>query len=541
MLGMRPLRFIFANVTSAIGWAILYLTPGIMLGAASLELPPEIAIHVMVVILLISLFILLCLWFTYKILQLIHDQINQLQDWIWGLFKKYHLKPLTSLLQYHDKNRQHGQLGLAFFFILTSTLLFLLALHVKQVGPSAIFINDLAFHLFRGFGLRSNTLDNLMINVTLLGQKQVILPVVVVLFGWLILSKRWRTAFHTIALGILTAGSIFIIKHLVQSPRPWGIAEPISSYSMPSGHTALTASVYMGLAFLIARSIRPSLRWLIYTPAVIIVLLVGLSRLYLGAHWLTDIIASLLLSTSLLTLVIISFQRYAEAPINPISSSLVTVATLMVTFSFYQHQHLSELNAMYKQLNWPTTQITMDEWWGHNLIPAYHTSLFGFPSQRINVEWTGELDDIKQILTNEGWSKPPARNWISTLHRIADVHSTQYLPMVSPQYLDKRPELIMTKLYNNGKALLVLRLWNANIDIKHKKSTIPLWVGIIGPVPSSYGWIFKKPSERIEINSSYLFTQKPHINRWELKIMSITSKTNNKKPHSQNILMIRKK
>src|SRR3990167_5644337 len=43
MLGMKPLQFTIANVTSAIGWAPAYMLPGLLLGAASLELPPDIA------------------------------------------------------------------------------------------------------------------------------------------------------------------------------------------------------------------------------------------------------------------------------------------------------------------------------------------------------------------------------------------------------------------------------------------------------------------------------------------------------------------
>src|SRR5579862_3646671 len=83
MLGMKPLRFTIANITSAIGWAPVYMLPGILLGAASLELPPEIALHVILVLLILFLFILLCLWFIYKLSQLIKTQVIQLQNKLW--------------------------------------------------------------------------------------------------------------------------------------------------------------------------------------------------------------------------------------------------------------------------------------------------------------------------------------------------------------------------------------------------------------------------------------------------------------------------
>lgn len=540
MLGMRPYRFIAANVTSAIGWAILYLLPGILLGAASLELPPDIAIHVMVVVLLSSLFILLCLWFLYKLYQLIRDQINQLQDWIWFKLKKYRIcAPIVSLIQYHDENRHHGQLGLTFLFIITTTLLLLLALHVKDVGSAQIYVNDIAFHLFRGLSLRSDDLDNFMINITLLGQKQVILPAVIVLFAWLISSKRWRAAFHTIAVGFLASGGVYIIKNWVQSSRPWGIAEPILSYSMPSGHTTLAASVYMGLAFLIARGVSPGKRWLIYTPAIIVTLLVAFSRLYLGAHWLTDTIAALLLSASVLTIVIISFQRKIEAPINPISCALITLITLAITFSVYHYYNFQNLTQSYTQSNLPTSEISMGSWWHKNMIPSYRTSLFGFPSQRINIEWAGNIEEIKALLIQEGWSKPPARDWVSTLHRIADVRSARYLPMISPQYLDKKPEIILTRLNQKGKALLVIRLWDTNIFVKDKDSTNTLWIGIVAEVASSYSWIFKKSMSGLDISASLLFPENNNLNQWEWKFTTVND--DDSYPKQQKIIMIRKK
>src|SRR3990167_1416415 len=76
MLGMKPLQFTIANVTSAIGWAPAYILPGIMLGAASLELPPDIALHVMMVFFLIIFALALFIWITVKILSLVHIRVS---------------------------------------------------------------------------------------------------------------------------------------------------------------------------------------------------------------------------------------------------------------------------------------------------------------------------------------------------------------------------------------------------------------------------------------------------------------------------------
>lgn len=539
MLGMRPLQFYIANITSAIGWAPAYMLPGILLGAASLELPPDIAMHVILVLLLFTLFILLCLWFIYKLFQLIHVQTNQLLDSIWAYLKQSrYFSSITYILKYHNPKRPHGQLSLALFFIAASILFIALALYVKAVGAANIIANDVVYHLFRGLSIRSDLLDSIMINVTLLGQKQVILPVILVLFGWLLLWKRWRAAFHALALGVFAAGSVFVIKNLVQSPRPWGIANSPETFSMPSGHTTLATTLYIGFAFLIANSVRPKFRWPIYTIAFISLLAVAISRLYLGAHWFTDVIAGLLLSAALLSAVIISYQRQVAKPLNPLGIALVGLIALSVTFTYFHHKHFTELKVAYTQIYEPVTEVAMNDWWQNgDVFSAYHSSLFGFPSQQMNLAWSGDLEKIRTTLLKEGWSKPPARDLISTLHRLTGVSSNEYLPLVAPQYLDKRPALTLTRNANGLKNLLVIRLWDANRTIKENHT--PLWIGMVSIIPPSYNWVYKKSSTDVEITPELVFPNKSGIATWRWKVISMTQPTGTRKTVEQQIMLIR--
>lgn len=538
MLGMKPLQFTISNILSAILWAPVYMLPGILLGAASLELPPDIAIHVMLVLLLISLFILLCLWFLYKLLQLINVQTDQAQTKIWQVLKQTRqLRPITVLLKHYDDKKPHGQLNLAFYFLFAGALFLALVALVKIYGAPNIMVNDALFHLFRG--IRSEAGDNVMLYVTLLGQKQVILPLVIVLFAWLLLWKRWRAALHALVLVVFAAGGVFVMKNLIRSPRPWGILQSPETFSMPSGHSTLASCVFLGLAFLVALSVRPRYRWLIYSTAILLTLAVGISRMYLGAHWFTDVIAAWLLSGAILMFVIISYLRVKEQPIEPIGLILVCLVTLILSVSFYHHRHDQELKAQYALVNWPTIKIDMSEWWKTNgQLPAYQASLFGFPSQNINIEWAGELEQIRQTLLKEGWSKPPARDWVSTLHRIADVKSTQYLSLISPQYLDKRPALILSRKSNGeNKSLLVLRLWDANRILD--KSDETLWVGIVGVIPRSYSWLVKSHPGQIQIQPQLIFPNKTGIGMWEWKLLNIKMPQKTYEPNNQTIMLIR--
>ena len=538
MLGMRPLPFIVANVTSAIGWAPAYMLPGILLGAASLELPPDIAIHVMLVLLLMTLFILLCLWLLYKLLRLFHTQIEQMQNAIWQKMKKSPtFSPLTKILKHRDPVKMHGQLTLAFYFLLTGLLFICLAFYVKAVGPANLALNDVMYHFFRG--IRYQAVDAVMINLTLLGQKEIILPVIIAIFGFLLINKHWRAAFHALALGILAAGSVYVMKNMVHSPRPFGIFNNAETWSMPSGHTVLATIFFMGLAFLIARSIRPGFqRTLIYTIGVFLSLMVGISRLYLGAHWFTDVLGSWLLASCILILVILSYERQIEAKTNPFAIFLTTLLAMTIAFGFYHYLYISQLKVNYAQINYPAESINMNAWWNENAgLPAYTTSLFGFPSHPINIVWAGDIDSIHEALLKEGWAKPPVRDLVSTLHRIADIQSTQYLSMISPQYLDKRPALILSKPGTNGmKGLMVLRLWDSNRTIGGTDTT--LWVGIIALVPRPYSWLYKSHPGEIEIEPQYIFAKAAGFGEWQWKTIDMTFKGKGHKG-SQKIMLIR--
>lgn len=540
MLGMKPLQFTIANVTSAIFWAPAYMLPGILLGAASLELPPEIAVHVILVIFLLTLFILLCLWFTYKLTQWILRSTHQMQYNLWLRLKSSRtFSPIVNILKHHNEILTYDQLGLAFYFLSAIILFVLLALYVKTVGAPNIMINEIAFHLFRGIQMPGAYIP--MLNITLLGQKEVISPIILTLFIWLFYINRKRAAWHVLALGIVSAGSLYVTKHIIQLARPWGILQSPETYSMPSGHATMSTCIYFGIAFLIAASVAKKRHWMIYSVAVFLVGIVCLSRLYLGAHWLTDIIAAWLLSIAVLSLIIISYRRKQETPISPWGLLIVTFLTLIVTTSIYHHYRFEKMEINYAQIDYPTEYIDIEAWWNsNNVLPAYRASLFGFPSEYINLEWEGEIDDIRDTLLKAGWNKPPARDFISTLHRLSDVKSTLYLPLVSPQYLDKKPELILTRQVNHEKNLLVLRLWSANRILRPDDTA--LWVGMVGIIPRSYSWLYttqRRDLKHFAINADLIFPTAYHAD-WEWKMMTrITPKK--RRTIVQNILLIRKK
>jgi membrane-associated phospholipid phosphatase len=135
-------------------------------------------------------------------------------------------------------------------------------------------------------------LDAAMLKITTLGNPQFVVVVVVLSLGWLWWRQRRLEAkvFAIACLGalILNQG----LKLFFAKPRPqlWTRLIAESSFSFPSGHALGSLVLYGFLAYVLAVQFPRFSGW-IYSLAVGIIAAIGVSRLYLGVHWPTDIIA----------------------------------------------------------------------------------------------------------------------------------------------------------------------------------------------------------------------------------------------------------
>ncbi|HVY53142.1 MAG TPA: phosphatase PAP2 family protein, partial [Gammaproteobacteria bacterium] len=520
--------------TSAALWAPVYMLPGILLGAASLELPPDIATRVMLILLFWSLFILLCLWLIRKIPAIIHQQIIRALNALWNkLQKSRHGGLIKALLRHHNPAQTSIQLTLFFYLLLVSGVFAYLALFIKNHGSEALFINQSVYHLFRGIYTTDG--KNIMVFITLLGQKQVLLPAAALIIAWLFLQKRWNVALHTSGLFCLTAASIHFIKNYVQSARPWGVLELPTSFSFPSGHSTLTTVFYIGFALLIAKSLTRFKRKLSYTLALAIAAIISLSRLYLGVHWFTDIIGAWLLAAALLILISILYNRYQDKPLKVKKLLSITFVCLFLIYLPAAYYYVPKLQNDFTKLDFPAQESEMDIWWNSqdkNFLPEWRVSLVGLPSQSINLEWADQLPTIEKTLMKSGWQTPPDRAWIDILFRVSGIQSNEHLPLISPFYLDKKPALVLVKQVRKDK-ILVIQLWPSNRVLS--KTHEPIWVGVVGLVPRTYGWLSHHNKMDIDITPDLVFDGKTNAQHKLIQVM-IPGK---RRDRQQTILLVR--
>ena len=139
-------------------------------------------------------------------------------------------------------------------------------------------------------------LDGPMRLVTALGYYYVVVPLLVVAV-FLFYRRDWRLS--AVLLAISTGGSIVlttVLKGVFQRARPelFDSGYQASFYSFPSGHATVAAGFYGMLTVILAYRLEGLARWVVAVSGVLVVLLIGFSRLYLGVHYPTDIIAGYL-------------------------------------------------------------------------------------------------------------------------------------------------------------------------------------------------------------------------------------------------------
>jgi undecaprenyl-diphosphatase len=132
--------------------------------------------------------------------------------------------------------------------------------------------------------------------VTALGYYYVVVPLLAVAV-FVLYRRGWRLS--AVLLVVSTGGSFVlttVLKGVFQRARPelFDSGYQASFYSFPSGHATVAVGFYGMLTVILAYRLGGAARWAVAFCGVLVVLLIGLSRLYLGVHYPTDVIAGYL-------------------------------------------------------------------------------------------------------------------------------------------------------------------------------------------------------------------------------------------------------
>jgi membrane protein DedA with SNARE-associated domain/membrane-associated phospholipid phosphatase len=445
MLDMPVERFLAVNILSAVGWAFAYLIPGVLLGG-SLTLVGAVSTRLSLLLLLL----VLLLWLTFSL-------GHQVFNWLGRLGPKgERLLPL---------------LGLALFL---AGWVFLGVLE-DLVNLDPLVQADQAIYRFLQ-SLRTPWGDWLLVAVTELGDSLVNLPIAVTVFVLLILLRKFRAAaYWLLALGG-GAALVQLFKWTMHRPRPIDIYQGISSWGFPSGHTTMSVVLYGFLAILLVRSCNPRWRWLPFSAAIGISLCIAFSRLYLGAHWLSDVLGGLSLGWAWVTLLGIVYLRGSDDTLpKKLLLGGVLLAILLAGAWHIHGRHAQDL-ARY-QVQKPAQELPAASWQdlGWQELPGRRIDLAGEDEGPLNLQWAGDPGQLSALLIAQGWRPSPGLNLKHYLNILTPQAALQQLPVL-PLLEDGRQERLLLSLTLKNERV-VLRLWPT--DFQLSESNQPLWVGSV--------------------------------------------------------------
>jgi undecaprenyl-diphosphatase len=387
-----------------------------------------------------------------------------------------------------DPSRPEIKTLLALALVLIgATWLFLGVLEDVVSGDPLVRVDFGVYQILQG--LRTPWGDRIMVFITELGDGAVIALVSLAVLAWLLWLRKWRIAAYWSAAVVFGQLAALIFKLAMQRARPLAnIYDGLSTYSFPSGHAVMSTVVYGFLAVLIARQLSRAHRWAAYATASLLIAAIAISRLYLGAHWLSDVLGGLSLGIVWVSLLGIAYYRHSAHIALPKSLTAVALSALVLAGGWHvSDRYAGDLQRYAPQLALQHMDSTL--WWQQDWVtlPAYRRDLEGEYEQPFNLQWSGSLASLRDALVVGGWTQPVPLNVNTALRWLLPAPETSELPLL-PQVHDGRHEaLIMLGPPENnhrqsGETIEankqpVLRLWNSGVVLDPDED--PLWIGYV--------------------------------------------------------------
>jgi undecaprenyl-diphosphatase len=295
------------------------------------------------------------------------------------------------------------------------------------------------------------------------------------------LSQRaWRTAAYWLAAIGFAATLNTITKLAIHRARPGDLLYAGASvFSFPSGHATVNLVLYGCLAFLIALALRPVWRPLVAGLALCAGLLMAFSRLYLGAHWFSDVIGSLAFATAWLIVLGLAYVRHHDRPFSRGHLALVACGALALFGGFNVMRHHAADVARYAVRD-TTPSLAAQTWWAGawQSLPARRIDLTGDEEEPLAVQWAGSLGGLEERLVASGWRPPVPWTTSGCLAWLVTADPRE-LPVVPWLDAGRPPSLTLIRATDDSAGRrLVLRLWPADQEIGGAMPQ-PLWLGSI--------------------------------------------------------------
>ena len=469
MLQMPLKRYVPASLFAAFAWAACFLAPGWIFGA-SYDAVAAVADR-LALVLGAMLVVLALVWAT--VLYTYRWFANHANSLLARALKWTHAHPhlgryAAALI---DPNRPE------------SASLAILAVCLLAIGWAWFAL--LATVLMRGeplgldrniyeamFALRNPLADRLMAGLAAIGDANVLVPAFAIALLWLLWRRRWIAAAHWLAaLGFGLALTAWLGAS-IDMPRPPTAPD---GFGFPSIAVTMTTISFGFFAVLIARELPGRQRVWPYLLTGVVVALLSFARLYLGAHWLSDLVGGLLFGVVWLLVLGIAYRRHVARSfwMRPLAWCFYGVFVIAALW----HAPRSVDTTLARFASPPAATVFEEsQWWRHAWasLPAQRNERDASRRWPLDVQVAGSLQPLQQHLRAQGWQAQPQANWTATLGLLDDDKAPRQQPVL-PATLDAEAETLLLRRPGHAPDQTeVLRLWRAPARLA---DGTPLWVG----------------------------------------------------------------
>ncbi|CAN7753292.1 phosphatase PAP2 family protein [Variovorax sp. LjRoot178] len=479
MSGLPAPQFYVFNVLSALVWAAAHLAPGFLFGA-SLQLAGAVSSRLAVLVLLV----VGALWLVAWVIAFLHRRARpRIEGWrdravAWASTRSN--LPARIVLSLFDPARAESKALLAAALMLIgSAWLFFGVLEDVLSNDPLVQVDRSIYSILQA--LRTGWGDSVMVAVTELGSAPVVISVIAAVSLWLAAKRCWRTLGYWLAAAGFAQLLVWTLKFTLGRARPTEIYSGIDPFSFPSGHAAMNIVVYGFLAFLLARAKPIGTKIAITLSAAMVIALVAFSRLYLGAHWFSDVLASLSLGLAWVALLSIAYPNHVRPEkVSALPLSMVAGMTLALVGGWvvgeYHRADLAQYAYRPRSDTVPVADWRADGWRG---LASTRTDLGGDAEEPLSVQWAGPAEEVAGVLKGAGWHVPPP--WAAKTALLWLLPNTPIDQLAVLPKLDHGEAQGMTFLkVLNADERIVLRLWPSTyvVDNVGAGPPRPLWIGM---------------------------------------------------------------
>lgn len=479
ILGMPAGRFYLANILSALLWAPAHIIPGIALGA-TLGLAAAVAGRLVALALIVLLLVWAVTWAARYALRrglpYLAALRRSLLAWA-GQRKTWLARQVLSILD--PTSNEIPGLAAATVTLIAAAWLFLGILEDVVTGDPLVRADVAVRALLQS--LRSPLGDAIMVAITELGDVSVVVPMVIVVALWFLIRRAPRTAAYWVA--AVAVASIFnsLVKVALSRPRPLDeLYTGVAYFSFPSGHTTVNTALYGFIGFLIARGLRPARSMPIVAVLACFVVLIAFSRLYLGAHWFSDVASGMAFGVAWITLLGTAYHYHRPERILPRGLLLVVGLTLVLAGGINVYRkHASDIGGY--AIRAQSVSVSVSDWQGGawRNLPAQRTDLVGEDEGPLTIQWAGKLETLDRLLQDKGWRAPQPLTMGGALAWISPDADPRQIPTLPLLHEGLAPSLTLI-LPRAGDSRLVLRLWPTNTLVGADPVKMqPIWLGSV--------------------------------------------------------------